>query len=325
MKLTQREMEVGHCVAEGLGRQTIADRLNVSLSSIDKHLRVLKDKFEAANHADLALRLGAYLAGDGAPTTGALDRKPSDTAPAEAPPLPYEEAATFEALFPRMAPRLRPFGITHVTYSHIRLGPDPGGITHLNTRWNFPPQVAFDFSIPPAENFAFKHAAQSWAPAPLDLSALMASEIYDFLPQNIREQNDAFVAAGLVRGVTYVLPAIAPTDRLVVSVLLQDVSASDFAQFLAAQLPAVQVALMDFRHAHVALARPTIELPPDVAAALAHLGDGRSSDEIGGAMGISRRAVDRLLQTAREALAASTNAGALATWLRDRLSPDLPF
>lgn len=320
--LTRREEEASAILAEGCGRAELAERLGVSVSAADKLVHALKAKLGAANRSELALRCRERReAGPAKVTTNAGLRVARPGAPGG---TGFADADTIDELFARLVATLEPLGVTHVAYSHIRQS-GAGPIEHLASRWTFPPEVTFDMSIPPDENLAFKHAVTSWEPVPLDLEAMMASDIYSYVPEPIRRQNDVFVAAGLVRGITFALPGLGLDDRLVLSMLLRDAGAARFAAFLRDDAERAHLIALTFRHAHVALARPHLALNEREHAVLGHLADGMSIDEAAEALGISRRAADRVLEGARAATGRSHNTGAVGAWLRDRAEPHLPF
>ena len=320
--LTRREEEASAVLAEGCGRTELAERLSVSVSAADKLVRSLRAKLGASNRAELALRCRERM--EGKRPARPMANGVANARPDPAPNGNFTDAATIDALFARLLAALEPLGVTHIAYSHIRQGRD-GTIEHLASRWSFPPDVTFDLSIPADENLAFKHAMAHWEPAPLDLEAMMASEFYDFVPGPIRRQNDVFVAAGLVRGVTFTLPGLGVADRLVLSVLLRHADAERFAAFVEREMERAHAILTAFRHAHVGLARRRLALADREIAMLGALADGLSIDAAAAALGISRRAADRALEGARLATGRGHNAGAVAAWLRDEAEPVLPF
>ena len=324
--LTNREREAATALAAGRGRADLAAGMAVSLSTVDKLIRSLKTKLGATSQVDLAMRCRAQVETD-APVRArervetsvighSLPERPADAA--------FAHARTLSALFDALHALLAPFGITHCAYSHVRARAD-GSIEHLNSRWSLPPDVTFDHTIPPEENLAFRHAMASWVPAPLDLEAMAASEIYAFVPEAIRQQNARFIEAGFARGVTFALPGLGHRDRLVLSALMRHASAGVLEGFMRNGVDPVRNVLTDFRNAHVALAVPRRRLRPRDEAVVRLLADGRTIDAIAEALGISRRATDRALARARDALDSPTNAGAVATFLRDRAEPALPF
>lgn len=329
MHLTQRQEEVARLMANGLNRSLIAETLGISVSSVDKSIRILKIKFGAANQIELGLRCSQYVAqtDDVLPraTTGPLRR--ADTPDARASgelPESFAAAPDFNTLFQALLTQLRPMGVTHATYSQIQKVGDRG-IKHIATHWSFPKDVTFDMSIPPEENLAFKHALTNWDPMPLDLEELSRSNLYDFLPANIQRQNDVFRAAGLSRGVTYVLPGGHAAERLVLSVLFQNASQDTFNAFIADHLKPVHALLLQFRNAHFDMAKPTIRLARDDVTIMEHLCEGKPVSEIADLLGTSRRALDRTLVRLRAAFGVTTNAAAASAFTQDRLAPRLPF
>ena len=321
--LTERERQIVTLIGTGEGRGGIAERLGLSLSTVDKHLRGLRDKLGATSQTDLAVKAAA-LAAD----TERLPRTPTghdlrSLKPEGAPPTPgFTGIGDFETLFAALHAALAPFGITHVVYSLIAL--DGAAIRHVSTRWSFPEEIRFDLSIPAEENPAFLHAARSWSPAPLDLEAMAASDLYAYVPAAVRAQNDHFIAAGMARGITFVLPGCAPAERLVLSTLMRHASPEALARAVGA-IDAMHGILMQFRHAHVALAVPRFALEPRAEAVMQGLAEGLSPDAVAARHGISRRAVDRALAEARAIVGAETTTGAVALWQADRMRPDLPF
>lgn len=320
--LTRREAEASAVLAEGCGRAELAERLSVSVSAADKLVRSLKMKMGAGNRSELALRCreraeGAHLH---TPMRERIATVPNRARSGGN----FSDAKTIDDLFGRLLAALRPFGVTDVAYSHIRRD-NNGVIEHLASRWSFPPEVTFDYSIPANENPAFKSAMSDWTPMPLDLEAMMASDFYSYVPNAIRRQNDVFVAAGMVRGVTFALPGLSVRDRLVLSALLRHADPQRFGRFLEGDLGRVQILVTAFRNAHVDMAKPRLSLTEREATTLRHLAEGRSIDEAAEAQGISRRAADRALEGARSATGRAHNAGAVAAWLQDRAEPALPF
>lgn len=53
MELTEREIEVLHCVAEGLSTKQMADRLSISTRTVETHRLHLLKKFDAQNAAEM--------------------------------------------------------------------------------------------------------------------------------------------------------------------------------------------------------------------------------------------------------------------------------
>ena len=52
-KLSPRELEVLHCIVEGLTDEEIASRLSISKDTVNTHRRRLKEKLEATNVASM--------------------------------------------------------------------------------------------------------------------------------------------------------------------------------------------------------------------------------------------------------------------------------
>ena len=70
--LSQREREVLELVAQGFTNQQIADRLGLSVKTVETYRSRLVEKLGLRNRADLvryALDTGLFGAGDAAPTT----------------------------------------------------------------------------------------------------------------------------------------------------------------------------------------------------------------------------------------------------------------
>lgn len=330
MSLTQRQENVARLVSKGASRTTISEQLGVSVSSVDKTIRILKTKLNASNQMELVVRCARHFQNAdnrmSGPMAGRLDRHSPDQSDAIGSIGPaFSGVETFDDLFAAFMTQLSPFGITHITYSHIRHDAETGKIDHLGSRWSFPEEVTFDMSIPAEDNFALKHAVNSWLPAPLDLEELIQSELYSYLPENIRRQNEIFCAAGLCRGVTLVLPGRVHAERLVLSVLLQHATRLRFEAFLNENLVNVQVIAMQFRNVHISLGKSGAALSRDEKAAIDKLADGQSVMEIADEMKVSRRAVDRLLSQVRTAYQARTNSAAVAAHVRCKLVPELPF
>lgn len=319
--LTHREREAAALLARGQGRRELAEALAISVSGADKLVRSLKVKLGAANRGDLALRCREIV--EDRPSGTPLEQRVR-TVPEAGAEGAFHEAWDIDDLFARLIGALEPLGITHVVYSHIRRDSD-GGIAHLATRWSFPPDVTFDYTIPAEQNLAFRHAMENWAPAPLDLEAMAASDLYDHVPEAIRRQNEIFLAAGMVRGVTFALPGLTVHDRLVLSTLMRYASAPRFQDFLRLGLDRASVIITAFRNAHVGLARPRIALEAREREAVIALSEGLSGDTVAARLGVSRRAADRILAEARKALGSPTNAGAVAAFLRAEAEPPLPF
>lgn len=325
MSLTPRELEAARLIANGANRASLSETMAISLSTVDKLLRALKTKLDVHTQTELVVAASDYLRnhpGKGGLTTGVLSARPRPTkTPPDAPA--FDKTETIDALFEALHTALHPFGITHITCSRIRKR-DMGGIEHMATRWSFPEGIGFDRSISPEENLAFKHAIANWAPAPLDLEAILASDFYSLIPENIRAQNEVYCAAGLVRGITYTLPGCTLSERLVISVLLQHISRAAFGQILESKMTEIGSVLLAFRNALMGFAVPTVRLHPREEALMQHLAGGAASlDEAADALGISRRAVDRLLASVRTAFGSPTNLAAMAAWHENRNSPAL--
>ena len=319
--LTNREREAAAILAEGCGRTELADRLAVSLSAADKLVRSLKTKLDAPNVAGLALRCRELIEAERQP--GPIEERVNQ-APEAGDAGPFSDARTIEELFARLIAALEPLGITHVVYSHIRRR-EGEPIEHIASRWSFPASIPFDYDIPADHNPAFQRAMAGWAPTPLDLEAMAASEHYALVPEPIRRQNDVFIEAGMARGVVFVLPGLGLADRLMLSTLLRHASVERFAAFVSEGVDQAHAILMAFRHAHLALARPRVELSEREGGLVAALAAGRTMDEAAAAVGVSRRGADRALAALREATGSATNIGAVAAILRDRAEPTLPF
>ncbi len=328
--LTKRETQVAHLVAQGLSRRDMADALSITVSAIDKLVHALKIKLGAASHPLLVLRCSDHLARQAQAaagrTTGPLTAHaaPPQRAPSGEAPDGFDPATGFDALFTRLEGMLAEFGVTHLAYSHIR-ATAPGQIAHLASRWTLPAGISFDSDIAPSENPTFAYAMAHWAPLPLDLAAMMADASYLFVPDRIRRQTEQYVAAGLLRGVTFPLPGLGLSDRLVLSAILRDASAERFAAIVDRHADRMRLIALDFRNAHVTLARPRFRLTEREAALLDHLADGCTMDAAATAEGISRRAAERCLAAAREAMGVATTTALLAAHLRNRSDPVLPF
>jgi DNA-binding NarL/FixJ family response regulator len=327
--LTRREWQVAELVAQGATRQDMALALAITVSAIDKQVHALKAKLGARSHAALVLRCAEHLAARAADearrTEGPLLRHPPAPPGAEVGGAPdFDPAQGFDALFSRLAARLQVFGITHLSYSQIRLL-GPGRIAHVASRWSLPPDVAFDQTLDPAENPTFAYAATSDRPLPLDLEAMQGDAAYQLLPERIRAQNARFVAAGLARGITCPLPGVGASDRLVLSALMQGAPAAAFAEVVARHTDQIRLIALDFRNAHVAKAQPRFRLTEREAALLDGLAEGRALTEVAAGQGLSRRAAERCLATLREALGLPNTTALVAAHLRNQSEPVLPF
>ena len=329
--LTNRELQVARLVAQGLTRRDMAQALSITVSAIDKLVHALKAKLGAASHPLLVVRCADLLAERGQAaagrTTGPLvaHATPPPSPPATTEPATcFDPSAGFDALFSQLGSVLAEFGVTHLAYSHIRAAA-PGQIVHLASRWSLPAGVGFDHDIGPSENPTFAYAMAQWAPLPLDLAAMQADASYRFLPDRVRRQTETYLAAGLVRGVSFPLPGPGLSDRLVLSAILKDVGAERFASVVDRHADRMRLIALDFRNAHVAMARPRFRLTEREALLLDRLAEGHGMDEAARAEGISRRAAERCLAAAREAMGVPTTAALLAAHLRNRSDPVLPF
>lgn len=328
--LTKRESQVAELVARGLSRQDMAGALSITVSAIDKLVHALKTKLGAATHALLVLRCSEYVADRGAAealrTRGPLV---AHVTPARS-PLPPPDPAGFDprlpvdALFSRLQAMLADFGITHLAYSHIRSA-GPGRIEHVASRWSLPPGVVFDTDLAPSDNPTFAYAMASWAPMMLDLEAVQADSAYRLVPERIRRQHEHYVAAGLVRGITWPLPGVCAADRLVLSGILRHATVDAFRDSVARHGDRMRLIVLDFRNAHVARARPRLRLTERETTLLDRLAEGCTIDAAAAAAGISRRAAERCLAAAREATGMATTVALVAAHLRDRSDPLLPF
>jgi DNA-binding CsgD family transcriptional regulator len=328
--LTRREIQVAELVASGRSRQEMAEALSVTVSAIDKVVHALKGKLGAGTHALLVLRCAEHLAAR-AEATAPRTEGPLVT---QAPPPPaagqpacapvFDPALSVDALFARLGGLLGEFGVTHLAYSHIRAAA-PGRIEHLASRWTLPEGVSFDTGLAPADNPTFAYAMAAWAPLPLDLEAIRSDAAYRLVPERIRRQHEHYIAEGLVRGITFPLPGLGAADRLVLSGILRHASAARFREVVDRHGDRMRLIAHDFRNAHVAKARPRFRLTEREAALLDRLADGSSLAEASAAEGISRRAAERCLAAAREALGLGTTVALVAAHLRNRSDPLLPF
>lgn len=342
--LTRREEQVAELIAQGTSRRDVAATLSITLSAIDKQVHSLKRKFGAPSHSALALRCAEYLAqratASAGRTEGPLfkqaaspfpplsDRPPPPGTPPRTPPAAagtgFAAGASFDALFRQLESLLAPFGVTNMAYSHIRAGA-PGQIVHLASRWSLPEGVTFDTDLAPSDNPTFAYAMNFWDPMPLDLEAVQADAAYRLVPERIRRQHEHYIAAGLVRGITWPLPGLSVSDRLVLSAILRGVSAPRFAEILSQHGDRMRIIALDFRNAHVSIARPRFRLTGREAALLDRLAAGRTLEQAGADEGISRRAAERCLAAAREAMGLTTTPALVAAYLRNRSEPILPF
>ena len=329
--LTRRELQVAELLAQGLSRKDMAEALSITVSAIDKLVHALKRKLGASSQTALALRCTHYLRSEAlretGRTEGPLVQHPESP---DAPAGPDSGADLFppgeslEALFGRLGNLLAGFGVTHIAYSHIR-SPAPGQIVHIASRWNLPDGVSFDFDLAPSDNPTFAYAMVRWAPLLLDLEAVQADAAYRLVPERIRHQHERFIAAGLVRGITYPLPGVGPADRLVLSAILRHASADRFAEVVARNGDRMRLIALDFRHAHLALAQPRLRLTAREGALLDSLAAGCSLEEAAASQGVSRRAAERCLAAAREALGLTSTMALVAAHLQNRSDPVLPF
>ncbi len=295
-------------------------------STVDKYLRQLKDKLDAADFPALVIRAIAWrdAAGAGRPMDPAALRlhgqRPGDT---EARPRGFFDAASFDELFGMLLEALAPFDVTHVVHSHVRRRRD-GGPEHMASRWSLPDSVSFDMSIAAEENLSFKLAFSGETILPLDLEAMQRSEIYSFVPAHIRAQNERFLKVGLARGITLRLPGPGPADRLVTSALFQNLTAERFASRVE-QAPRMLEIVLRFRNAHISLARPRAALPEKAHQLLVLLSGGMEPDAAAERLGMSRRAADRHLAIGRKIPGAGSNLSAVAQFATDEVAPRLPF
>lgn len=325
MILTQREQQVAALIASGVSRRDLAGRLNLSYSTVDKYLRVLKDKFDASSFSDLVVKSIEWREspGLGPPVENGPLNLHTDKAGRPGMQSSFSGAATFEELFVALLGRMNLFGATHLVHSHLRRHSD-GSIEHLASRWSLPPDVSFDMSISANENLSFKLAFAGETTMPIDLDAMRRSEIYGFVPDHIKAQNNRFLSAGLARGVTFFLPGIGPSDRLVTSLLFQNMPANRFSATLA-HAPEMLEIVLQFRNVHMKMVRPRISLPQKSEQLFLLLMAGEDLAAASEKLGISRRAADRHLALGRDMYGVGSNLAALARFVADQTLPRLPF
>lgn len=326
MTLTVRERQIASLIASGVSRQDLPARLCVSYSTVDKHLRQLKDKLDAPSFSALVVRSIEWRdAAASARSTepGALVLHPETPTIADASSGSFAAARNFDELFVALHATLAPFGATHLVHSHVRRRPD-GAVEHLSSRWSLPEGVAYDMSIPAEENLSFKMAFSGETIVPLDLEAMQRSEIYDFVPAQIRAQNTRFLSAGLARGITFFLPGIAASDRLITSALFQNVTSGQFGAAVE-QAPRMLETVLRFRNAHLSLATNATRLPDKTAQLVMLMADGLEFPEAIDRLGMSRRAADRHLAIGREVFGVRSNTALIARVWQARTEPNLPF
>ena len=331
--LTDREADAAAILAEGGTRQDVSTRMNISLSTADKHIRALKEKLEVQHHGALTLACARFVANRQQPGASGNSAGVSKVSQAKLAAVVqgktdiaavFEAALTFPDLFAALEQTLRQFEVTAISYSHARLRSD-STILHLGTRWNFPDTVQYDPDIPLEENFAIRHAFKSWEPLPLDLEALMASDMHDFLPRGIQRQNEIFAAAGLLRGLIFVMPGLGADDRLICSTLFGGMTQDRFASQVDRLSGQIYRQLIVFRARHIEISQTRLDLSPVSRALLEKLADGASIELACVELGLSRRTGERLIADARAALKTPTNLSLMAQYTRKRLQPELTF
>lgn len=328
MELTNRENDVALLVSKGADRNLIAHELSISLSTVDKLVRSLKTKLGAANQSELVIKSAHHIeAGNKIPdehTIGTLRVHDNEQGQEHERPPGFADAKDFDGLFSLLHDQLAPFGITHIVHSHIGIN-QFGAIEHFHTRWSMPAHLQFDNSIPPNENLAYRHAMTNWEPAPLDLEMMVASEFYDFVPENIRKQNDIFIQEGLIRGVTITTPGLNHQQRLVTSLIMQNAPPEALGTLVQKNMSDIHFIVSAFRNAHVGLATTENAIGAKQKALLEQLIEGHAINEAATHCDISRRAADRYLSEVRDTFNVRTNIAAIAAYLSAKSAMQLPF
>lgn len=330
-RLSPREMLAAQHLARGANRHDLAQHMHVSLSTADKFIRALKDKLGVKGSGELIVTCAQLLGARQAPADSGLTEGIAkvEAGPQQPPPGAlgaerFAQAATFPELFSALEATLAPMGVTAISYSHARIHPGQR-VEHLGTRWNFPDGVQYDPAIPLEENFAVRHAFRSWEPFPLDLEALMASDIHPFLSEGIQRQNAIFRAAGLTRGIIYVLPGLGARDRLVCSVIFGGLGQGAFPEHVTKVMAGIYVALLNFRAAHIEISLAQ-QLPhPPSFELLNLLAEDVPLDEACARLDLGRRTGERLLADAKQASGVRNTAALIARHVTYRLSPTLVF
>ncbi|MER0240257.1 hypothetical protein [Fulvimarina sp. MAC8] len=334
--LTQRERQAAAILGQGRGRAGLMEALAITQSSADKYIRSLKDKLGGNTLAELTLLCSRLTRPEprspAAPLGMAIElAAPPSAADGETggEPHPVTSAdlaglATFPELFDRFAALIPRFSARYLVWSHLRLE-DDRTIRHFATRWNFPPNVEYDMSLPIEQNFAARHAFSSWDPLPLDIELVADSEMSVMLPEAVLRQNRTFIEAGMVRGIIFVLPGLECRDRIVSSVLFDGIDRAAFPAHVIRVQPALYQSVMALRNAHVALTPASAPLSPNSAAILRLLQEDVPMDEICETLGIGRRSADRYLSEARETFGVATNIALMARFVDHERGRILPF
>ncbi|WP_373355945.1 LuxR C-terminal-related transcriptional regulator [Pseudoroseicyclus sp. CXY001] len=298
--ITARQRAVLTLLAEGAGRQEIAERLGISVVTVDRHLADLRRKLGQST----TLRLASHARN--------MDLRPP-LAESSRPSAPLgsqrdEPESALTRIFDDFLTRLAPFGIRDFAWSQLGLTPS-GRVEHMGSHVRFPPGVDYDISIPNDANLAVNHVATSWEPLVLDLEAWTRSPHYD-PPPEVREMDRVFLRAGLARGVVMALPGTSEADRLMCAMIYRGIGEEAFAARIESDIPQLHYEAMRLRHRHLELRQGSAGRAEEIVQLLAA---GLSLDVAAAELGISRRAADRALagaqatggyQTAFEARAA---------------------
>jgi DNA-binding CsgD family transcriptional regulator len=332
---TAREREIALLLAHGGSRRVIAQRLRVSVHTIDKHLARIRNKIGALSNAEAAAVLRAP---ELAPARfAAVPREPRllrAFVPVSLPATPDVLTApvnvTKTAAYALLAPMgfeerwrllhalVRPFAVTHLMFALVRRGDDAKHDRAVQACWSLP--EPFGQSIvgagQPSANPVLMRVRQSPEPFATDIEADIFPHLGQ-LPQPAAAHARALVSAGFGRGLTVPIIGLPADIYGAVSLIFADISRPSFVQALTSHQDRLALMVHYFSVASAAEAMAEAsDLSATEQALLALLAEGLSGREAGLRLGISSRSVERISGRLRQTLKARNMAHAVSLAVR---------
>lgn len=310
VRLTDREMEIARLLSRGNSRAEIILGLNLAESTVDKHLRRIKDRLGARSLTDLVLAARSYIeetVGTGADgkrssfpfgiaqdradlrSLGAISladwaKAPNARAPetAESGMTDFAKAKDFPELFAALERNLIQLGLPWVAWCHISRRA-AGAISMENARMNFSVEMFPDLAVRADANPLFRHSMTDWSPLVIDKS----------------------IQGRTHRMIVVPLPGATMLDRIVAAVSPGPEVVGDFNEWAQQVQPRLMAVLLYARHMHLTLSQRGVDL--ELQALVNALAGGETMEEAASIAGLSRRTAERMLTNSRHALHCRSN------------------
>ena len=302
IQLTDRELDIARLLSNGNSRAEITHKMNLAESTVDKHLRRIKDRLGARSLTDLVLAARRYFEqatdvwADGQRAafqfrTGAIraDMRPvGGTAWADwvgaggAAMRRLTAARDFAELFIAMERCLAELGLPLIAWCHVmRRGGE--SIVLENHRSNFPAGGLPDLTHRAEVNPILRLAMADWSP--------------------VISQDHAM--GGGIPLIVIPLPGATMQDRIVAILAPANPVGAEFGPWFLHHQTRVTEVLLAARHAHLALSLRA--LPPELQALIDALAGGEGMEAAARLAGLSRRTAERILTTSRLAMHCRSN------------------